>query len=205
MKSNLLPAGCFLTIAAMSSPPPKPPPLPISPRVLSAILVGLLLTFATIVLAVRWVAGDSTPRFDFAAHQSALSRWEATGPKNYDLEIHVTGSQPATYLVEVRGGEPRAAFRNQAPLKQRRIFSTWSVDGMFGTLAEDVNRWQGAKTKGGKLPFDLRVAYDPIYGYPARYHRRETGSTVEVEWRVSRFEVIPSPAESRLPQEPERE
>lgn len=150
----------------------------------------LFCLFALLTFFSRWTAGYSPPRFDPAVHESALKRWEAKAPPDYDLEVTVTGSQPALYRVEVRGGEPRQAWRNNQPLGQKRSFFTWTVDGMFGTLAEDRARWQSAEKMGGQLPFSLRVAYDPNWGYPVRYQRREYSSAVEVDWQVTRFEIL---------------
>lgn len=70
---------------------------------------------------------------------------------------------------------------------------------MFGTLAQDVERWQGAKSEKRSPPFDLRVQYDSQFGYPARYQRRETSSPVVVEWQVTQFEIV------NIEQEPNRE
>src|SRR6187401_2804580 len=56
----------------------------------------------------------------------AREQWEQNGPKNYNLEVAVTGRQGATYEVEVRDGEVAKALRNHSPLTQQRTFRTWS-------------------------------------------------------------------------------
>ena len=110
-------------------------------------------------------------------------------------EIQVRGNQPATYYVEVRGGDARLALRNGKPLTQRRTFSTWSVPGMFATMSRDVDaleRRAAGQADASTPDLNLRATFGPRYGYPARYRRLQYRSSVEVEWEVTRFEVVPS-------------
>lgn len=135
---------------------------------------------------------DKTPMVTPTAFYAARDRWEATAPQAYDIEIRVSGSQPATYRVEVRGGEAEVALRNGKPLTQRRTFSTWSVPGMFSTISRDIEaleRHAAGKADASTPRLILRAEFDPQYSYPAKYRRIEPGSPVEVSWEVTHFRV----------------
>ena len=118
---------------------------------------------------------------------------QAAAPPEYDIEVRVTGSQPAIYRVQVRAGEAVAAWRNGQPLLSRRTFGTWSVPGMFGTISRDIEsieRHTTGKADRFTPRLILRAEFDPQYSYPARYRRIEQWSTVEVAWEVTDFRVV---------------
>src|SRR5262249_6144467 len=124
----------------------------------------------------------------------AHERWQAVAPADYDIKVRVTGSQPAVYRVEVRGGQPQAASRNGEPLLSRRTFGTWSVPGMFGTISRDIEAIE--KHAGGKADrftprLVLRAEFDATYSYPKRYRRIEQWSNVDVAWEVVEFKTAP--------------
>jgi hypothetical protein len=160
-------------------------------RKIIVVLVFAVAVAATFV-ALRMWRGESMPPLSPAQFHAARARWQAEAPPNYDIEIVVTGSQPATYEVHVRGGQPELALRNGKPLTQRRTFGTWSVPGMFGTMLRDVQAVERLEqpTPDPHAPrLVLHAEFDPKYSYPARYRRIQLGSTVEVSWRVTRFEI----------------
>ncbi|MBW8885585.1 MAG: hypothetical protein JF612_12615 [Planctomycetia bacterium] len=110
----------------------------------------------------------------------------------YDIEIHVTGPKASTYRVEVRDGDPQAAWRNGQPLLTRRTFGTWSVPGMFATMSRDVEAIERAAAAGRAPPLILRAEFDAQYGYPAKYRRIDNGSrkgsdAIAVTWDVIQF------------------
>jgi hypothetical protein len=152
--------------------------------------VGMIGMFFVLLVLVRDPTPALTPEIFHAAH----NRWNRSAPKNYNIEIRVTGSQPAVYRVEVRDGQAQAAWRNGSPLLQRRTFGTWSVPGMVGTIGRDIEAVE--KHAAGKAdPFTprltLRAEFDPKYSYPAKYRRIEWGSSVEVAWEVTQFTALP--------------
>jgi hypothetical protein len=161
-------------------------------------LGGVLGILGTLI-ALRIIHRDPTPVLTPELFHAAHHRWKQVAPRNYDIEIRVTGSQPATYRVEVRGGQSQAAWRNGEPLKTRRTFGTWSVPGMFSTISRDVEQLerQASGRNDPRVPeLILRAAFDPKYSYPARYRRTEWGSrkgttAQEVKWEVTEFKVIP--------------
>src|SRR5689334_20535899 len=92
-------------------------------------IIGLLVGLAAALVALRQASYDPTPTLTPAAFHAAQEKWKSAAPQDYEVEIRVTGPQAAVYRVEVRNGEPRAAWRNDQPLASRRTFGTWSVPG----------------------------------------------------------------------------
>jgi hypothetical protein len=188
-------------------PPPRRKSLTILAAVLGAMfgLTGALLVWA-------WSLREPLPRLTQQDFDKAQQRWRENGPPDYDVEIAVSGPQSAVYRVEVRGGEPAAAFRNGQKLTNRRTWGTWSVPGMFGTLASDFRHL--ARTQAGTADENtprvfLYGVLHPKYGYPEQYRRIMLGvgreesmahrigqgavagdaSSMEVSWTVREFTV----------------
>ncbi len=176
------------------SPPPRPEPrAPVFRRVLIGLAAGLALGLLAMIALAIMTRGRGSPRLSPEAFQAAMDKWKQQGPQDYNLEVQVRGNQPATYYVEVRGGDARLALRNGKPLTQRRTFSTWSVPGMFATMSRDVDaleRRAAGQADASTPELNLRATFDPRYGYPARYRRLQYQSSVEVEWEVTRFEIV---------------
>jgi hypothetical protein len=123
---------------------------------------------------------------------AARERWRSNGPRDYNLDVHVTGLRAADYHVEVRDGRPQRATIDGRPLRDPRTLGTWSVPGMFSTIGSDVQhveqRDKQANPRSARLT--LRADFDPRYGFPRRYHRMEwgeAGSDQEVTWQVTGF------------------
>ena len=178
-----------------ASPAPSPQsPAPLFRRVLVGIAAGLLLGLVVMIALALVPRGSASPRLTPELFRAAMAKWKQEQPRDYDIEIQVRGNQPATYFARVRDGVPQVALRNGKPLTQRRTFSTWSVPGMFATMSRDVDALERRATgQADKSTPDLhlRATFDPRYGYPARYRRLQYQSSVEVEWEVTRFEVVP--------------
>jgi hypothetical protein len=161
-------------------------------------LAGLALGAIGSLVVLRTMNHDPTPRLAPADFYAAFDRWKASAPPDYNIEIEVTGPQAAVYRVEVRGGHPVAALRNGHPLTQRRTFGTWSVPGMFSTMARDVDaveRRAAGRTKPGEVELILKAEFDPQYHFPRRYQRIEWGSrrgsdAKTATWEVKEFRVV---------------
>jgi len=156
-------------------------------------LFGIAVGIVPALFVLRLANRDPTPPLTPELFRAAHERWKARAPAEYDIEVRVTGSQPATYRVEVRGGEAQAAWRNGEPLNSRRTFGTWSVPGMFSTISRDieaVERHATGKAERFTPRLTLRAEFDPKYSYPARYRRIQQWSTVEVAWEVTEFRVV---------------
>jgi hypothetical protein len=156
------------------------------------LLAGTCVGIVATLLILRARIADPLPEITPADFYAAREQWEKNELPNYDIEIAVTGTQSATYRVQVREGRAVAAWRNDQPLMQERTFSTWSVRGMFGTISRDIDRVErlaAAKAEPNTPRLTLRGEFDERTGYPQRYRRIEWGSPVEVSWKVTRFEV----------------
>lgn len=157
--------------------------------------VGIGVGLVVMLFFVRQANYDPTPTLTPALFEAAHERWKAAAPRSYDIEIHVTGPQASTYRVEVRDGEPQAAWRNGQPLTTRRTFGTWSVPGMFATMSRDVEAIERAASRGAQQPLILRAEFDSQYSYPAKYRRIDNGSrkgndAIAVTWDVTEFRVV---------------
>lgn len=160
-------------------------------------LGGLAFGVVAAIAGMRIANYDPTPPLTPEVFYAARERWKAAAPPDYDITIRVAGPQPAEYRAQVRGGQPRAAWRNGQPLTNRRTFGTWSVDGMFGTMGRDIEaleRRAAGRADINETELVLRAEFDPQYSYPARYQRIEWGSrrgstAVTVTWDVVEFEV----------------
>lgn len=156
-------------------------------------LLGAAVGSVPALYVLRLANRDPTPPLTPDVFHTAHRRWRASAPANYDIETRVTGSQPAIYRVEVRGGEAQAAWRNGEPLASPRTFGTWSVPGMFSTISRDieaVERHAAAKADRFTPRLTLRAEFDAEYSYPLRYRRIQQWSTVEVAWEVTEFRAI---------------
>jgi hypothetical protein len=156
-------------------------------------LIGAAAGLVAALFMLRRATYDPTPSLTPELFYAARERWQAAAPANYDIDIRVTGSQPAVYRVQVRGGNATAAWRNGQPLASRRTFGTWSVPGMFSTISRDIEaieRHAAGKADRFTPRLILRAEFDPHYSYPARYRRIEQWSTVEVAWEVTSFRVV---------------
>jgi hypothetical protein len=154
--------------------------------------VGIAVGLVIVLFFLRQANYDPTPTLTPALFEAAHERWKAAAPPSYDIEIHVTGPQASTYRVEVRDGDPQAAWRNGQPLLTRRTFGTWSVPGMFATMSRDVEAIERAAAAGRAPPLILRAEFDAQYGYPAKYRRIDNGSrkgsdAIAVTWDVIQF------------------
>jgi hypothetical protein len=162
-------------------------------------LIGSALGVLATLAVLRIVYRDTTPPLTPELFHSAHEQWRKSAPPDYDIEIRVSGNQPATYRAEVRGGQAQAAWRNGQPLTTRRTFGTWSVPGMFSTMSRDVEQLERQRAGQADPRFPsliLRAGFDERFGYPARYSRIEWGSrkgttAAAVTWEVTEFKVPP--------------
>ncbi len=158
-------------------------------------LIGIGLGLAIVLLVMRQTYHDPTPTLSPAQFHAAHEHWKAHKIPSYDIEIKVSGPQASLYRVEVRDGEPIAAWRNGQSLQSQRTFGTWSIPGMFSTISRDIEAVERAAATGSQLPLILRGSFHPQYGYPDRYRRidngsRKGGDSITVSWEVTDFRLI---------------
>jgi hypothetical protein len=123
----------------------------------------------------------------------AFERWKRADVRDYNVRVSVTGRQAATYAVEVRGGTVLNAMRDGVPLPQQRTWSTWTVEGMFETIARDldsVDKHATGRADAGTPQLQLHATFHPQLGYPQSYLRTEFvrfAPNHEVSWTVVEF------------------
>jgi hypothetical protein len=144
-----------------------------------------------LVLAIAWSRRDPLPRLTPEALTAAMGRWESVGPRDYDLELVLTGAQTGNIHIEVRGGEVTSMTRDGHTPVQRRTWDFWSVPNQIAMIAEDLasaagdpQRAFGVSDRGQVV---LQAEFDPALGYPRRYRRQVLGTNNSIEWRVTLF------------------
>jgi len=163
---------------------------------MAAALLGGVFSLAVVFLVARWFGPGALPEVTAASFEVARATWQRTAPKNYDLDVVVTGRDTATYTVHVRDGVAQGAQRDGQSLPQQRTWGTWTVPGMFETIERDleaVARHREGRAEPGTPQLLLRGVFDSQWGYPLRYQRTEVrkfGANQEVLWEVIRFEVV---------------
>jgi len=162
---------------------------PQRPRIPLHIVAGIIVGLGVAFFLVRWYFADPSPLLTRELLREAQSRWKAAAIHDYDVEVEVKSRQVETYAVEVRNDVPQQAWRNGQPLKQVRVFDTWSVPGMFATLSDDLDRCAPAsQAKGEGLQLMLRCTFDPKTGAPMRYRRIEWGKDLDISWQITKLE-----------------
>jgi hypothetical protein len=148
----------------------------------------------TVILLIAWLRrGTPLPTLDEAALDRAETLWDEEGPASYDLDLMIRGERPGPVHIEVRSGEVTAMTRDGVAPRQRRTWEYWTVPSQFDMMRRDL---VGAldPAEGFNVPPDARVImrarFDPQYGYPAHYQRSIPGTHNEVEWEITRFEVV---------------
>ena len=158
---------------------------------------GAALAFA--VAAMSFFVRGVLPPLTETELQRAEERWQAAGPRDYDLFVRVTGRQPSEYRVEVRGGEPAMLTRN-GNATPRRSWDVWTVPGLFNTIHQELDQTEKPAGPFGSprgTQVVQRARFDERYGYPARYERIVMGTPLEVAWEVVEFREIASEANPR--------
>lgn len=149
---------------------------------------GACLTLAIWVLMSR--GEQATIPLTRQELEAAAARWAERAPDAYDLTVVVSTRRRETYHVVVRKSEVRSVERDGRPLTSRRVWDTWTVPGMLRTLEMDlasVERVASGDAEPNTPQLDLRITFDPEFGYPRLYQRtekRKFGSNVDATWEV---------------------
>jgi hypothetical protein len=96
-------------------------------RRIAGLLGGIMIGGAVLILIFR-APGDSLSQDNL---QTARIRWEKSGPKNYDMEIVVTGAQDNTHRIEVRDWKVVRMETGGVEVASKSAHAAWSVEGMF--------------------------------------------------------------------------
>jgi hypothetical protein len=164
---------------------------------------GLLAVLCVGLGLLVWAQTYRIPLLTDEAFDAARRRWNRNRVTDYEIEITVTGRQPSIYSVRVRDGVPVSAERNGALLPQRRVWTTWTVDGMFQTIQSDIRSRRRRSSGDTKAPeLLLRAQFDETLGIPLRYVRVQLGQSMDVSWKVTRSHMETKAANARRQYEP---
>jgi hypothetical protein len=162
-----------------------------------ATIVGTVLgaIFALVVVfgGQRLFGPGPIPPLNPETFETQRQHWQANSISDYDVEITVEGRQAAVYRVEVRAGKVVSAKRNDRDLPEGHTWNTWSVDGMFRTIASDVESLQkhATGTAHQSTPYvKLFAEFESEFGYPKRFLRVQSmgkAPSLEVTWKVTEF------------------
>ncbi len=166
---------------------------------LSSLVVGILL--GTFVALAVWLVilgvffRDVLPEVTRSELDAAADRWQQNGPHSYNMDLVLSGRRAGTVHVEVRDGVVTAMTRDGKTPRQRRTWDYWSVPSQLDTIEQDLQSAANAEggfgaPAGSKVV--LRARFDHELGYPQRYQRFILDTPLDVEWRVTRFEVVGS-------------
>lgn len=154
-------------------------------------IIGVI-AIAVIVLLVR---NRGVP-LNSERFEAAQNLWRESGPTDYDIEVQTSGPRVARYRVQVRESEAVAAFIDDRPITSPHAIATWSVPGMFGTIASDVES-QAAIAEGTADDDTPHVAiwgvFDSTLGYPTHYRRVQWSDDLEAGFDVVSFREIKNP------------
>ena len=159
------------------------------------LVFGSFAVSTCIVLLVLLILGRGERLPDLTPEnlEAARRRWEENGPKGYDLDVVLSGSQMGKIHVEVRDRKVTAMTRNGVTPKQERTWEYWTVPGQFDTIEDEMEK-AGDPVNGFPAPPGSKVIqkaeFDPDSGYPRRYHRVVLGTQLEIRWEVIRFEPV---------------
>ena len=155
------------------------------------LLATLMLVFSGVGL---WFLRSDLPPVTAEMLSTAKALWEKKGPANYDLTVQLGGDSPGIFQVEVRDGKVQSPpTRNGIAVAAQQAWETWSIQGQFETiereleLAADPEHEMKSKVVNRLV---LRGEFDPLYGYPRKFHRFAVGHGPEVYWEVTKFAPI---------------
>lgn len=153
-------------------------------------VAGLVLVIGFVLRARR----DALPPLTHESLQSAHELWKQCDPKNYQMNVVVTGSQSQTYQVEVRDGVAASVTQgNGLPVKRRASWQYWTIDGLLGVIDHDLRyvddpaRGFGANRGSAVI---LRARFDAQWGFPAAYERVILSPASQMRWKVTEFTTV---------------
>jgi Family of unknown function (DUF6174) len=142
---------------------------------------------------LRMFIGDATPPLSPEALEAAEKLWESQHIENYRVTVQVQADRLSTYSVEVKQGRPTQVLLNNTALTDARIFDTWTLPGMFNTIAEDlthVNAQQSGKAEANVPRLRLWCLFDQQNGLPLKYRRLDWQKGIDVTWSITKFEIV---------------
>lgn len=156
-------------------------------KIAVAIALGTLLGIALAAILLALVLrGERLPQVTLDILNAAAQRWTKNGPKEYDLDVELSGVNPGVAHIEVRTGEVTTMTLNGRPTAPH-TWDNWSVPGLLSIIRRDLEVCMAAKPGDPSAPVP-RGEFNPQYGYPVRYHRvTQTGA--DAKWRITGFVI----------------
>lgn len=157
---------------------------------LAGAAVGGLAGLTLIIFWAMRARREALPPLTAEALQAAHERWRERGPKHYQMNVSVTGSQAERYRVEVREGSPVEVTRNEGLPVKRATWSYWTVDGLLGVLDHDLRFVEDPVRGFGARPGSavvLRARFDDETGVPLDYERVILSPASQMRWTVTDF------------------
>ena len=127
----------------------------------------------------RW--GRRRPRLTRAAYDEANRLWDEHGPKNYNLDIEVTGNRPGKIHVEVRDGQAVHMLRDGVEPQQRRTWYYWTVPGMLDTIGQELDKVDDPE-KGFGAPAGSQVILRAKFDRSSAFRRATRASWRGKTW-----------------------
>src|SRR6187399_762431 len=149
----------------------------LSRRTTLFVLGSIAFALASLVLAVEFFVVERIPLLTQSDFDGAKKRWQEHGPVSYDLDIELRGAQPGRVQVNVRNRVVIAETRDGRVPKEH-TWDTWTIPGMFDTLETDMEIAEDPVQAIAAAPgtkWQLWCEFDPVLGYPRRYHRVASG------------------------------
>lgn len=173
-----------------------------TPSKKTAALLGIGLALLVSAGVMWFTRGPRLPPVTREKWQEARQKWEDKRPTSFRITVEVTGPRAATYDVTVRRGRVVEATRDGHRLPKGE---TWTPRGMFGTIERDLETLEMLDDPAfadRALPqIKISGQFDPQWGFPRRYRRLQWGyrqeygkraanQTIDMTWRVTRFEKL---------------
>jgi hypothetical protein len=125
---------------------------------------------------------------------AAQLQWEKSGPPNYRMVVETSGDRMETskYAITVKAKEIVKLERNGSPLQPEAGGSSYSVEGLFHTLDQEIDlagkpQKLGAPPGYSSYPF---ARFDPATGRLLRFQRSVGGMKNSIEIKVTEFEAL---------------
>src|SRR6187399_1111158 len=127
---------------------------------------------------------ELTPR----ALDEAQDRWVASRTSNYRMVIETTSDrmEPSRYEITVRGKDIVKLERNGSPLQPEAGGSSYSVEGLFHTMDQEIDLKANPQRLGappGYASYPM-ATFDPTTGRLLHFQRSVGGTKNSLEIKV---------------------
>jgi hypothetical protein len=106
---------------------------------------------------------------------AARAKWDAKGPRNYDLDYTKKGASEGTVFVKVRHGEVVSAEPDERPLEEKRAY--YGMPALF----DYIERFLEIDAQPGAPRSFATARFDDEDGHLIHYLRRAGGTREELE------------------------